>query len=335
MADPLIRSYRFRAEREALWRDLETLVQRAETSGARSLRPLDLVRLPVLYRAAVSSLSVARAISLDASLLAYLENLATRAYFVVYGTRTSPAGAAGRFFTRRLPTAVRTARWHILAAALVMALGTLLGWVLTAGDLDWFYVFVDPGMAAGRDPGATAAELRQVLFDGGTWEDELVAFASFLFTHNASIAILCFALGVVFGVPVVWLLLTNGMMLGAFCGLYAARCLEGELLGWLAIHGTTELFAIVLCGGAGFLLADGLVRPGRQTRLAALARRGRIAAELALGAVVMLFVAALLEGLGRQLVTSTGLRFAIGGLMLAFWLALFCFGGRGETGEQR
>src|SRR5690606_6453218 len=100
------------------------------------------------------------------------------------------------------------------------------------------------------------------------------------------------------------------------------------------IHGTTELFAIVLCGGAGFLLADGMVRPGRKTRLAALATRGRSAAVLVLGAVAMLLVAALLEGLGRQLVQETWQRFAIGGAMLAFWLAVFILGGRGERHDE-
>jgi len=328
MSDTLIRSYRFRAEREAQWQDLERLVSHAEASGARALAPGELQRLPVLYRATVSSLSVARAISLDASLLAYLENLATRAYFLVYGTRISPAHAIGRFFSHELPATVRASRHHILASALVMGLGVALGWLLTASDMDWFYTFVDGWITGGRDPSAATAYLRGTLFDAGDWKDELVAFASFLFTHNAAIGILCFALGAAFGIPVVYLLFVNGLTLGAMCALFDSRGLGTEMLGWLAIHGTTELFAIVLCGAAGFLLADGMVRPGRRTRLAALAARGRPAAVLVLGAVAMLLVAALLEGLGRQLVQETWLRFAIGGAMLVLWLVAFTFGGR-------
>ena len=41
------------------------------------------------------------------------------------------------------------------------------------------------------------------------------------------------------------------------------------------------------------------------------------------GVVVMLFVAGLLEGFGRQLITSDAARYAIGGGMLALWLAYF------------
>ena len=48
------------------------------------------------------------------------------------------------------------------------------------------------------------------------------------------------------------LILINGCMLGALFALFAAKGLGFELGGWLLIHGTTELFAIVLAGAAGF-----------------------------------------------------------------------------------
>ena len=56
----------------------------------RALSLDELERLPILYRAALSSLSVARTIALDRNLLLYLENLALRAYLAVYGPRVSP-----------------------------------------------------------------------------------------------------------------------------------------------------------------------------------------------------------------------------------------------------
>jgi uncharacterized membrane protein SpoIIM required for sporulation len=48
-------------------------------------------------------------------------------------------------------------------------------------------------------------------------------FATFLFTHNARIAILAFALGFAFGVPSVLLMVMNGAGLGAFVALFASR----------------------------------------------------------------------------------------------------------------
>jgi len=73
MKELTLKSHRFRQEREAEWRKLEDILARAEASSAAKLSDEEIIALPVLYRSALSSLSVARAISLDQSLIAYLE----------------------------------------------------------------------------------------------------------------------------------------------------------------------------------------------------------------------------------------------------------------------
>ena len=60
-----LKSHEFRKEREAGWTELDQLVAIARERGIDSLSTADLRRLPLLYRAALSSLSVARAIALD------------------------------------------------------------------------------------------------------------------------------------------------------------------------------------------------------------------------------------------------------------------------------
>jgi hypothetical protein len=108
-----LKSSQFRKEREASWRELDALVARMERRSGVALEPSELMRLPTLYRAALSSLSVARAISLDRSLLAYLENLANRAYFQIYGPRASLGEVLGTFFARSWPAVVL--RWSSIA----------------------------------------------------------------------------------------------------------------------------------------------------------------------------------------------------------------------------
>ena len=97
----VLKSSEFRKGREEGWRELEDLVRRVERRGVRSLSLDELQQLPILYRAALSSLSVARTIALDRNLLLYLENLALRAYLVVYGPRVEPdsRGCARSSFT--------------------------------------------------------------------------------------------------------------------------------------------------------------------------------------------------------------------------------------------
>src|SRR5205085_10501974 len=104
---------------EATWAELEGLITEADKRGLRALTADQLARLPHLYRATLSSLSVARSISLDRALTEYLENLVGRAYFVVYGTRQALRRQLADFFLWKLPSSVRRARWHVVIAVLI------------------------------------------------------------------------------------------------------------------------------------------------------------------------------------------------------------------------
>jgi uncharacterized membrane protein SpoIIM required for sporulation len=158
----------------------------------------------------------------------------------------------------------------------------------------------------------------------------LATFATYLFTHNSQIAIFSFALGFAFGVPTILLILYNGLMLGAFFAVFAAKGLAFNLAGWLAIHGTTELFAIAIAGAAGLRIGTAIAFPGRDTRTEAAVRAGRPAAVAMGGTVVMLAVAGLLEGIGRQTIVDDTSRYLIGAAMLAGWLAYFYMPRRGR-----
>src|ERR1700745_2015490 len=83
----VLKSSEFRKGRAEGWLELERLVTRVERQGIRRLSWDELQRLPILYRAALSSLSVARTIVLDRNLLLYLETLSTRGFLRVYGPR--------------------------------------------------------------------------------------------------------------------------------------------------------------------------------------------------------------------------------------------------------
>ena len=330
-----LKSSQFRREREATWQALESLVTRIDRSGIAAATPAELNRLPLLYRSTLSSLSVARAISLDRALVSYLEILALKAYLCVYGSRSTLRGAIAGFFSTALPRAVRAAAGAVVLSALVLAAGVTVGLVLTQAEPDYFYAFVSEEMAQGRTPTASTEALRETLYTERTTAEQLSAFASFLFTHNAQVGMMCFALGIAFGAPTAILLFHNGLMLGAFVALFASRGLGVELLGWLAIHGTTELLAIILCGGAGFLIAANVIFTGRHSRLHHLSVAGRQAAVIVMGAVVLLFFAAILEGFGRQLIHDTATRFAIGGSALTVLLGYFVLAGRGTAGHRR
>ena len=324
MSNIEMKSVQFRREREAGWRELEALLKRIGARDLRSLNARDLMRLPVLYRAVLSSLSVARSVSLDKGLQAYLEALSARAYFRVYGVRAHAGEIIGQFFAWRFASLARAAWMAVLISVLITLLGAIVSYGMTIENEDLYYSFVPDSLSHGRDPSSTAEELRLVLFPAEVKPlENLQHFATYLFTHNSLVGMFAFALGFAFGVPTVILLFYNGLILGAFVALHVNRGLGLELAGWLSIHGTTELTAIILCGAAGLMIGGAAAFPRERSRLSELSTQGRRAGLIVVGAIFMLLIAGLLEGIGRQVVQDTDTRLMVGGGAFAFWLIYF------------
>ncbi|HZG32361.1 MAG TPA: stage II sporulation protein M, partial [Sphingopyxis sp.] len=334
-AAPAFSTSRFRAEREADWIAFAALLTRLEKKGAKGLSSEELLQLPSLYRATLSSLSIARATSLDKALLDHLEALSMRGYFLIYGVRESRLHRTIRFFTRDWPLAVKAVWKETVIIALIILLGMATSWSLVASEPEWYYNFVPEELSGGRDPRATADYLQSTLGHGKAVSEEekdgLHVFATFLFTHNSRVSIMSFALGFAFGIPTMILEFYQGISLGAMVAVFAGKGLGFDFGGWLFIHGTTELFAAALSGAAGLRIGAAVVFPGARSRLQAASDAGRTAGKVMVGVIIMLLAAGLLEGFGRQLITDTITRYAIGTVMLLFWLAYYYLPRRGEA----
>lgn len=326
----VLRSAEFRKGREHGWKQLDDMVSRIEQYGVGALSAEEARRLPLLYRAAMSSLSVARNIVLDRNMLLYLENLALRAYLAVYGPRSGALQNMAEFFRRGFPRAVRGMRWHLAIAFILMLAGIAAGFVLVRGDMVYFNMLVPEGLAGGRGPGSSAQDLiKDELF--APWPgfvETFIVFANSLFRHNTIVGIFCFGLGFALGVPTILLLIHNGLILGAFIALHAERGLTVDFIGWLMIHGVTEFLAILLCGAAGLVIAQGILFPGQQPRVESLAKYGKRAAGVAAGSVALFFIAGFLEGGFRQLINNTPGRYAFAIATAALWFGYFFAVGR-------
>lgn len=314
----LLKSQRFRQAREDDWRRLERLMDKAEKGSASKLTDAQILAVPVLYRSTLSALSVARETSLDQGLIDYLETLSARAYFFVYGSRATIQDRMVAFFRTDWPAAVRGLWRETLVSTALMLLGALVGGWLVMHEPEWFYAFVPADLSGGRDPAASTETLRATL-NGADAPHGLSAFAAYLFTHNAQVALLAFALGFALCLPTGLLILYNGATLGAFFALFASRGLGLELGGWLLIHGVTELSAVILAGAAGLRIGWAVAFPGQKRRLDAAVEAGRTAGIAMGGVVVMLMFAGLLEGFGRQLIVDTGLRYAVAAATALIW----------------
>jgi uncharacterized membrane protein SpoIIM required for sporulation len=314
---------------------LDQLVDKLERKGVRGLTAAEAMELPKLYQAQVSSLAVARNIVLDKNLLEYLENLSLRAYLSVYGPRQGLGECLASFLSSGFPGAVRALRLHVLVAALIFFAGSLSGCLMVLADNELYSTFIDPELAQGRDYSSTPGELlsEELFTPWSGFADNFIHFANFLFRHNTVVSLFCFGLGFCLGIPTVLLLFTNGLTVGAMMALHIDKGLGFEFFGWLSIHGVTELTAVVLASAGGLAIGQAVIFPGNKPRVQNLASQGLLAAQLMIGAMVMLFLAGILEGGFRQLLANTPLRLLVAAITAVFWWAYFTRCGR-EASSQ-
>jgi uncharacterized membrane protein SpoIIM required for sporulation len=328
-----LKSQKFREAREADWKALARQLDRVDRSGLKSLSADDILNLPLLYRSAVSSLSMAQSISLDRNLISYLQALSARAYIFIYGPQSRLQDVLRAFFIEGWPVAVRRL-WRELAFAFItLVAGFVTGWMLCAQDSSWYTLLVGD-QSQGRDLSATHDQLAKSLGSGGDdMKTFLAPFAVFLMTHNTGVAISCFAFGAIFGLPTFALTLYTGVTMGAMVWLFAQKGLGFEFSAWLTIHGTTEIFALLIAAACGFHIGRRLMFPGEATRKASLVAAGRLTGTAMMGVAIMLCVAGCWEGIGRQTILNPWARIAVGLVMLGLWGLFYTLVGRKGQGH--
>lgn len=158
--------------------------------------------------------------------------------------------------------------------------------------------------------------------------------AGFYVNNNVGIALRCFALGIFFGVGSALALVFNGLFTGAVLGYVTSQGAGGNILTFIVGHGSLELGAIVLAGGAGLAMGWSIVAPGDKTRIAALQAVGRDVVSIVFGAAIMLFMAASIEGFWSASSAPAAVKRSVGLAMLALVLVYLTFVGRGpQEGE--
>ncbi|MEP6766866.1 MAG: stage II sporulation protein M, partial [Gemmatimonadaceae bacterium] len=120
--------------------------------------------------------------------------------------------------------------------------------------------------------------------------------ASGIITNNVQVAFMTYAAGITAGIFTAFLLVLNGISMGAVLGLYMSKDIGSLLMAFVAPHGVLELSAIAIAGGGGFLLAAAMLIPGNRTRRAALLENGRRSIKLISGCAFLLVFAGTLEG---------------------------------------
>ena len=319
----------FTEERRPAWDRLEELCRRATSRRLRKLALEDVRDLPALYRIVSADLAAAEAARHGAPLVAYLRGLAATAHGVLYGPHAGGRDERERLSFRRtwgtaFPRAVRR-RWRAMAlSAALFLLPLALGVTL---------VLREPTMAFRIVPEAMLRPLTEGYargFGAGRDGAESAFMTGFYVYNNVGIALRCFATGIFGGLGSAFFLVQNGLSIGAILGYVASQGAGVNIVTFIVGHGSLELGAIVLAGGAGLSLGWSIVAPGALSRRRALEASARDVVVIVVGAAGMLVLAALVEGFWSASDVAREVKLATGATLFLLLAAYVTVGGRGE-----
>ena len=186
-----------------------------------------------------------------------------------------------------------------------------------------------------RVSSSTSREPRTRGEDWGVAFDDQAAFSSEIFTNNIRVAILAFAGGILLGVGALFMLLYNGVILGATFGIAVGVGNGPPLFQQVLAHGFLELSCIAVAGAAGLRMGWAIIDPGSRPRGVALREEARAAAEMLLGTAAWLVVAGLVEGFVTPSGQSLTTVLVVGlGLGIVFWGGVFWLGRPARAGAS-
>src|SRR5437762_2224857 len=244
------------------WETFRTLAARAERLGLKQLGAAEIPGFAAQYREVASDLARARTYGVDPRVLEYLERVVSAGHNALYGRHIGQRVPIVRLALRELPAAVVEARAFVLAALLLFALPAVTGYLaIRERPAIAEEVLPDEMIARARAGAGRRAE-------GVGYAEApsmyLPVVASRIITNNVQVAFFAFAFGITAGIGTLLLLTLNGLFFGAVLGLFANYGLAGWLLTFVAGHGVLELTAIFIAGGAGLLVAPGLIARGHR-----------------------------------------------------------------------
>lgn len=275
----------FLESRLGKWKRLEDLTTRASRLRLSNLSGKEVREFGQLYRRTAADLAIAREEVRDQRLVNYLNHLVGRAHGAIYRSESSGFGVFVTFFRFEFPAVFRKTFRYTLTSFAVFLLSAIFAYAAC---------FFDESFADRVDP-----ERREKVISRTNWTEDVnranPLAATSIQRNNITVTFLAFAGGLLAGLGTLWVLFTNGLLLGIVFEL-CIRHRFWEIPIFVSAHGVIELTAIFIAGGAGLMIGTALLIPGDLRRIDALVENGRLAIKLILGCIPMLLIAGLIEG---------------------------------------
>lgn len=265
------------------WKKIENALQ-----GNSSISPDELYSL---YVGLNDDFSYANTFYPNGESTAYLNQLTIQIHQQIYRNKKVKKNQFTQFWKTDYPLLLLKNQKYFWFAFALFIISVLIGIVSTAYDQDFprlilgdTYVNMTLDNIENGDPMAVYKKANEVnMFLGITINNIRVAFYAFI-------------AGVFFSFGSGFILLSNGIMLGCFQYFFYQHGILGESILTIYIHGTLELFSIIMAGAGGFAIGNSILFPGTYKRITSFQKGAVTGLKIVSGVVPLFIVAGFLEG---------------------------------------
>lgn len=295
------------------WKETEKVVEQA-----KRLSPDQLANA---YTDLTADLAFAQTHFPASRITIYLNNLASALHNEIYRNRREKWTRIITFWTQEVPQTMYDARRELLVSFLIFIASTLIGILSAANDPDFVRLILGNGYVDMTLNNIANGEPMAV-YNGSS---EVPMFLGITF-NNVMVSFNCFAMGILTSFGTGYMLFSNGVMIGAFQTFFYQQGLLGESMLAIWLHGTLEIWAIIVAGAAGLALGNGWLFPGTYSRLASFRRGAKRGLKIVIGTVPVFIMAGFIEGfITRHTELPNALRLGLILISLAFILFYYIY----------
>lgn len=260
-------------------------------------------QLAELFVELTDDLSFAKTNYPSSKVTQYLNGLTAKVHQSIYRNKRESRNRIITFWTIELPLVFATARKEFLYSFIILVLAFLVGFFSTFFDIDFVRGILGDGYVnrtiENIEKGDPMAVYKSM--------DSFLMFVQIMF-NNIMVSFMAFAFGLFISFGTGYILFSNGVMLGSFLYFFYDRNVISEAMQTVWIHGTLEISAIVIAGGAGLLMGNSILFPKTYSRLASFKDGATRGLKIVIGLVPVFILAALLESFVTRL---TGMPFIL------------------------
>jgi len=227
----------------------------------------------------------------DAKATQFLNQLTQKAHRIIYQNPPINQNRIKAFWASEFPLLVYASRKEIFVSFIILVISTLIGILSNKYDSGFARIILGDGYVNmtlsnihKSDPLAVYKSMNQVdMFLGIT-------------LNNIKVSFLAFALGILTPIGTGYIILQNGVMMGTFHSFLAEQGFLLPSIATIWVHGTYEIFAITVAGGAGIVIGNSIVFPKTYSRIESFRRGAVRGSKMVIGLIPVFVIAGFLEG---------------------------------------